>query len=146
MQISFWACFYIIWVCWIRICRSTFYFWCHSPSNKQNKKWPPKPHLFYIFVTYYCTIFVFFHDLELIHLCSMFFDQNDLYLTFKFKMVTANTQIKPVFMHMNYNIINNICLMRNWKIDYVIQQIRLQGIRNCIYSQYILTIFDLLSI
>ena len=40
----------------------------------------------------------------------MFFDQNDLYLTFKFKMVAANTQIKAMFMHVNYNIINNICL------------------------------------
>ena len=51
------------------------------------------------------------HDFELIHLCLMFFDQNDLYLTFKFKMVTANTQIKAFFVHVNYNIIHNICLM-----------------------------------
>ena len=41
----------------------------------------------------------------------MFFDQNDLYLTFKVKMVTVNTQIKTIFMHVNYNIINDICLM-----------------------------------
>ena len=33
----------------------------------------------------------------------MCFVQNDLFLTFKFKMVTANTQIKAVFMHVNYN-------------------------------------------
>ena len=37
-----------------------------------------------------------------------FFYQNDLCLTFKFKMVTANTHIKAVLMHVNYNIINNI--------------------------------------
>ena len=42
--------------------------------------------------------FWFLHDLELINLGLMFFDQNDLYLTLKFKMVTANTQIKAVFM------------------------------------------------
>ena len=37
--------------------------------------------------------FWFLHDFELINLCLMFFDQNDLYLTFKFEMVTANRQI-----------------------------------------------------
>ena len=36
----------------------------------------------------------FLHDLELINLGLMYFEQNDLYLTFKFKMVTANTQKK----------------------------------------------------
>ena len=41
----------------------------------------------------------------------MFYDQNDLYLTSKFKLVTVNTQIKAIFMHVNYNIINDICLM-----------------------------------
>ena len=55
--------------------------------------------------------FWFLYDFELRNLCLMFFDQNDLYLTFKFKMVTANRQMKVFFMHMNYNIINNICLM-----------------------------------
>ena len=68
-------------------------------------------------VLYFCYIllhdFRFLHDSELINLCLMFFDQNDLYLTSKFKMVTANTQIKAVFMHVNYDIINNICLMEN---------------------------------
>ena len=54
--------------------------------------------------------FWFLRDFKLINLCLMFFDQNNLYLTFKFKMVTANRQIKVFFMHMNYNIINNICL------------------------------------
>ena len=38
----------------------------------------------------------------------MFFDQKDQYLTFKFKLVTVNTQMKAIFMHVNYNIINNI--------------------------------------
>ena len=66
----------------------------------------------------------------LIDLCLMFFDQNDLYLIFKFKMVTANAQINAVFMQMNYNIINNICLLEDSKIDYVIRQIRLQGIHS----------------
>ena len=42
-------------------------------------------------------------DLELMNLCLMFFDQNDLYLTFKF--IKVNTHIKAVFMHVNYNII-----------------------------------------
>ena len=37
VQIIFHACFYIIWVCWIRICRLTFYRWCHSHLKKQNK-------------------------------------------------------------------------------------------------------------
>ena len=46
--------------------------------------------------------FWFVHDFELINLCLMFFDQNDLYLTFKFKMVTTNTQIKAFYMHVNY--------------------------------------------
>ena len=66
-------------------------------------------------VLYFCYIllhdFWFLHDLELINLYLMFFDQNDLCLTFNFKMVTANTHIKAVFMHVNYNVINNICLM-----------------------------------
>ena len=51
------------------------------------------------------------HDVELINLCLLFLDQNDLYLTFKFKMVTVNTQIKAILMHVNYNIKNDICLM-----------------------------------
>ena len=55
--------------------------------------------------------FCFLHDFVLINLCLMFFDQNDLYLTFKFYMVTANTGIKAFFMQVNYNIINNFCLM-----------------------------------
>ena len=66
---------------------------------------------------YFCYILLhdlwFLHDLEFINVCLMFFDQNDLYLTFKFKMVTANTKIKAVFMHVNYYIINNMCLMEN---------------------------------
>ena len=41
----------------------------------------------------------------------MFFDQNNLYLTFKFEMVTANTPMKVIFMQVNYNIINTICLI-----------------------------------
>ena len=57
----------------------------------------------------------FLHDFELINLCLMFFNKNDFYLTFKFKMVTTNTRIKAFFMHVNYNIINNICLMDIWK-------------------------------
>ena len=68
-------------------------------------------------VLYFCDIllhdFRFLHDLVLINLCLMFFDQNDLCLTFKFKMVTANTHIKAVFMHVNYNVMSNICLMEN---------------------------------
>ena len=55
--------------------------------------------------------FWFLRDFKLINLCLVFFDQNDLYLSFKFKMVTGNRQIKVFFMYMNYNIINNICLM-----------------------------------
>ena len=66
-------------------------------------------------VLYFCYIllhdFWFLRVLELINLCLMFFDQNDLDLTFKFKMVTTNTQRKTVFMHVSYNIIDNICLM-----------------------------------
>ena len=34
-------------------------------------------------------------------------------MTFKFLMVTTNTHMKAVFVHVNYNIINNICLMEN---------------------------------
>ena len=83
------------------------------------------------YILYFCYIllhdFWFLHDLELINLCLMFFEQNDLCL-----MVTANTHLKAVFMHENDNVINNMCLMENKKIDYVIWQIRLQGILNCI--------------
>ena len=43
----------------------------------------------------------------------MFFDQNDLCLTFKFEMVIDNAHIKAIFMHVNYIIINNICLMES---------------------------------
>ena len=72
-----------------------------------------------ISVLYFCYIlshnFWYLHDLELINLCLMFFDQNDLCLTFKFKMVNANTNKTAVFMHVNYNIINNICLMKKMK-------------------------------
>ena len=68
-------------------------------------------------VLYFCYIFLqdfwFLHDLELINLCLIFFDQNDLNLIFKIKMVTGNTLIKAFFMHVNYNIVNNICLMEN---------------------------------
>ena len=68
-------------------------------------------------VLYFCYIllhdFWFLHDLELIILCLIFFDQNDLCLTFKFKMITADTHIKTVFLHVNYNVRNNICLMEN---------------------------------
>ena len=53
----------------------------------------------------------FLYDFELINLCLMFFYQNDLYLTLKFKMGTANTEMKAVFMHVNYNIMNKICLL-----------------------------------
>ena len=86
---------------WIKL-----YIWCPSPLNKQNKKWPPKPHLPYILRDFW-----FLHYFELITSYLMFSDQNDLYLTFKFKMVTANRQIKVFFMHVNYNPIKNICLM-----------------------------------
>ena len=48
----------------------------------------------------------------------MFFDQNDLYLTYKFKMVTASRQIKVFSMHVNSNIINNMCLMEIYKATY----------------------------
>ena len=78
---------YIICVCRIRICRITdlaakttsFLYFCYTLLHD----------------------FWFLHDLELINLCLMFFDQSDLYLTFLFKTVTANTQIKAVFMHVN---------------------------------------------
>ena len=47
----------------------------------------------------------------------MLFDQNDLCLTFKFKMVTVNTQKEAMFMHVSYNIINVIILFNgNLKI------------------------------
>ena len=41
--------------------------------------------------------FWFLHDFELINLFLLFLDQNDLYLTFKCKMATANTTNKSVF-------------------------------------------------
>ena len=64
-------------------------------------------------VVYFCfklfhDFWVFFYDLELLNLCFMFFEQNELYLTFKFKIFITNTQIKAVFMLVNYYIINNI--------------------------------------
>ena len=102
------ACFYIVSVCWTRICRTTFYIWRPSPSNKQSKKWPPKPHLF-IFLLNIIARFLLsaWFGVIKINVCLKFFDPND----FKFKMVTTNTQIKAIFMHVNYNIINNICSM-----------------------------------
>ena len=66
---------------------------------------------FKIFLLNIIARFLVLHDLGLTKLFLIFFDQNDLYLTFKFKMVTINTQIKAIFMHVDYNIINNICLM-----------------------------------
>ena len=63
--------------------------------------------------------FWFQHDFELINLWLMFFDQNDLYLTSKCKMVTANRQITVFLMHVNYNIINNICSMKIYEVDCV---------------------------
>ena len=70
-------------------------------------------------ILYFCYIllhhFWFLNDLDLINLCVMFFYQNDLHLTFKIEMVTAYTQIKAVFMHVSYNIMNNICLMETKK-------------------------------
>ena len=71
------------------------------------------------FLYFGCTLthnFRFLYDLELINVFVMF------YLTFKFRMVTANTQIKAFFMHLNYNIKNNTCVME------IQRQIRLQGI------------------
>ena len=67
--------------------------------------------------------FWFLHDFELINLYLMFFDKNDLYLTFIFKMATTNTQIKTFFMHVNFNIINNICLLEIWKINYLFRRL-----------------------
>ena len=55
----------------------------------------------YIFVVHQRTIFIF----RMIQsLPVMFLDKTDLYLTFKFRMGTANTQIKAFFMHLNHNI------------------------------------------
>ena len=73
--------------------------------------------------------FWFLHDFGLMNLCLMFFDQNDLYLTFKFKMVTANTLIKACFIifYHKQHLFNG-----KLNIDYVKRQIGLQGIRNCV--------------
>ena len=76
---------------------------------QQSKKWPSKPIFFYFFHTL-LRDFWFLPDFELINLCLMFFDKNDLFLIFK-KKVTAKTQITAICMHVNYNIISNICLM-----------------------------------
>ena len=107
------TCFYIIWVCWILICRITFYMYLWGPSslNKQNKKWPPKNTFFqYLCYTLTCN-FRFLHDLELINLSVMVLDKRWPLLTFKFRMATANTHIKAFFMNLNYNIKNSTCLM-----------------------------------
>ena len=86
------------------------------------------------------------HDFELINLCFMFFDQNDFYFTFKFKMVSVNTTNKNVFYARELWYHKQHYFNENIKIDYVIRQIRLQlGIRNCDLVQYILTCFDVLS-
>ena len=78
----------------------------------------------------------------------MFFDQKDLYLTFKFKIVTASTQIKAVFMHVNYNIINNNCLMgknrsRN-TADYVARHSKLY--LSTVYSNMLCLVFKMTSL
>ena len=50
---------------------------------------------------YFCYKFLhdfwFLYDFALINLCLMFFNQNDFYLTIKFKMVITNRQIKVSF-------------------------------------------------
>ena len=75
------ACFHIICMWWVRICKITFCIWCPSSVNKQSKIWPPKPQSSFL---YFCYILLhdiwFLHDLELINLCPMIFDKNDLYL------------------------------------------------------------------
>ena len=43
----------------------------------------------------------FLLDLQLINLYVMFFDQDDLYLTFSSKMVTATKIIYVFLMHLN---------------------------------------------
>ena len=119
VQNIFSACFCIIWVCWIQIhvCLLTFNLWCHSPSNTQNKN-GHQNHICSIFFYILLHDFWFMHDLELINLCLMFCCQNDLYLTFKFKMVTTNTQIKAVFIHVNYNHKQHLFNGKLKKIDY----------------------------
>ena len=94
-----------------------------SLSNEQNKKWPPKLHFFPYFCYTLFHDFWFLHNLELLNWCLMFFDQNDLCLTFKFKMVTANTKIKTVFIHVNYNINTFLFNGKLKKIDYVIRRL-----------------------
>ena len=69
------------------------------------------------FLYFHCTLtlnFRFLHDLELINLSVMFFDENDVYLTFKFRMVT-DKKSKCVFMHLNYNIKKTYLFNRNLK-------------------------------
>ena len=61
----------------------------------------------------------------------MFFDLNDLYVTFKFKMVTANTN-KIDFYACELKYLKQHLFNGNLEIDYVIRQSRLQGIRNCV--------------
>ena len=68
-------------------------------------------HIFPIFFLNIIARFLVLHHLELINLSIMFPDQNGLYFTFKFKMVTTSTQIKTFPMYVNYDIINNICLL-----------------------------------
>ena len=65
--------FYIIWVCWVRICRITFYLWCQSPLNKQNLKWPRKLHIFYQCVAHLRSIFGFCMIWSWFNLSVMFF-------------------------------------------------------------------------
>ena len=61
----------------------------------------------------------------------MCFDQNDPYLTYKFKMITANTQIEKVFYARELLYHKQHLFNENLKkIDYAIRQIRLKGIRN----------------
>ena len=78
---------------------------CHSPQTTQKQKMAAKT----TSVLYFCNTllhdFWFLHDLELIKSCFMLFVQNDLYLTYKSKMFTANTQIKAIFVHVNYDSI-----------------------------------------
>ena len=61
--------------------------WCQSPLKKQNKKMVAKTTSFLYICYTLLHDFWFLQDLELINLCLMFFNQNDLSLTFKFKFI-----------------------------------------------------------
>ena len=146
----FWKCVYLDWVEKnpIEVC-STFGVIHLQISKTKNGR---QDQICYIFLLQIFARFLFSAWLRVDKLMSHIFDQNDLYLTSKFKMVTGNTQRKTVFMHVNYNITNNIFLMELKKkmvrntTDWVAKHSKLCFIRSIFQHASMCLVFKMTSL